>query len=525
MMEAAEKAATATATATTTAARNKKSTSSAMSSAAGTGDNRNSKDNKDKDIQPLPDTPMRDAVKQSNDGNVIITYRQSQQLRTLMNRHYQLLTQQAILSVRAAQHQKTGGRSSSSSSSSSYLTGGNGGGTTSTGTTTNSGNTIPDSPLSGSTANNGDFLCGENENDLTEILDLAVGMLQDLDEKRKDAIRTQMQLSVSSHSHTNTNTNTSTITAMDTQPSKALLTTTSSTTTTSMGNNISNNNGDINTTMSVVMGTNNNNDDIDRKLVTGARRSLQFDEGCDDDDDDGGGAMVRRVEKEQEEKALLPSSAAAAVCTSSSVNNANIIVQSGRLTRAAFRKKLQTQNIAGSAFKRTAFDIPGLLKLNETFTKIDDSVNVNSYYDYNNHGDGGGGSVRGGSVSSSNAAVATAAVATVVTSTTNIGKPLQPVKVNILEVQSHSEACRLVLKDAGANIEEQLLPGTTDLSESYSQLEEHFPNIVGNFKPPCTQEQELFLRKNRNLFTSGEDNLVSLEGGDVITFVNLLFCL
>ena len=312
---------------------------------------------------------------------------------------------------------------------------------------------------------------------------------------------------------------------MNTQPSKALLTTTSSTTTTSMGNNNSNNNGDINTTMSVVMGTNNNNDDIDRKLVTGARRSLQFDEGCDDDDDDGGGAMVRRVEKEQEEKALLPSSAAAAVCTSSSVNNANIIVQSGRLTRAAFRKKLQTQNIAGSAFKRTAFDIPGLLKLNETFTKIDDSVNVNSYYDYNNHGDGGGGSVRGGSVSSSNAAVATAAVATVVTSTTNIGKPLQPVKVNILEVQSHSEACRLVLKDAGANIEEQLLPGTTDLSESYSQLEEHFPNIVGNFKPPCTQEQELFLRKNRNLFTSGEDNLVSLEGGDVITFVNLLFCL
>jgi hypothetical protein len=412
-------------------------------------------------------------VKQSNDGNVIITYRQSQQLRTLMNRHYQLLTQQAILSVRAAQHQKTGGRSLSSS----YSTRGG----------TSSGNTIPDSPAGGSTAN-GDFLCGENENDLTEILDLAVGMLQDLDVKRKDAIRTQMQLSVSSHSSNTTTT---------TQPSTS--------TTTSMGNNIINNNGDINTTMSVVMGNNNSNNnddvDVDRKSVTGARRSLQFDEG-----NDGDGAAVSV-------------SVSAAECTSS-VNNANTIVQSGRLTRAAFRKKLQTQNIAGSAFKRTAFDIPGLLKLNETFTKIDDSVHVNSYYNKYNHG--------GGSVSvvgvGSNAAAATTAVATVVTSTTNIGKPLQPVKVNILEVQSHSEACRLVLKDAGANIEEQLLPGTTDLSESYSQLEEHFPNIVGNFKPPCTQEQESFLRKNRNLFTSGEDNLVSLENEGTSRHVTLLFC-
>jgi len=61
------------------------------------------------------------------------------------------------------------------------------------------------------------------------------------------------------------------------------------------------------------------------------------------------------------------------------------------------------------------------------------------------------------------------------------------------------------LKDAGANVEEQLLPGVTDLSESFSQLEEH---LGDDYQSPCSMEQEQFLRKNRNLFTSGEDNLV-----------------
>jgi len=44
-----------------------------------------------------------------------------------------------------------------------------------------------------------------------------------------------------------------------------------------------------------------------------------------------------------------------------------------------------------------------------------------------------------------------------------------------------------------------------DVSENFSQLEEHLGDA---FKAPCSFEQEQFVRKNRNLFTSGEDNLV-----------------
>jgi hypothetical protein len=257
-----------------------------------------------------PTTPLRDAARQGTTAHV--TYQQSQQLRRLLTRHYQLLVQQSTLAVRAAHTQKAHSQKE--------------------------------------TKDKTDFLSGETADDLAEILDGAVGMLQDLDQNRRDAIRNSIQLA-----------------------------------------------------------------ETKGPTIDSGRRSLlsQFTEPTGADDH----------------------------------------VKDRRLTRAAFSKTLQQQGGRGN--KRTAFDIPGLVKLNETFASIDKSV------------DG--------------------------------------VKGSILESPTHSEACNMVLRQAGAHIDESFVPGTKDLSENFCDCREFFGEA---YNPPCTEEQEFSLRRNRNLFTSGEDNLV-----------------
>ena len=88
--------------------------------------------------QASPATPLRDAARHRQTP---VTSQQLKQLRRLMSQHYQILLQQAILSVRAAQSQKMNRERS-------------------------------------------EFLSGETADDLAEILDGAVGMLQDLDQVR-----------------------------------------------------------------------------------------------------------------------------------------------------------------------------------------------------------------------------------------------------------------------------------------------------------------------------------------------------
>jgi len=97
-----------------------------------------------------PRTPLKEAARAKQ---TVITEAQKEQLASLMKQHYQLLIQQAVLSVRAAHGLKY-----------------------SKPKTTN------------------DMYCTETHEDLAEILDGAVGMLQDLDQNRKDAIRTSIQL-------------------------------------------------------------------------------------------------------------------------------------------------------------------------------------------------------------------------------------------------------------------------------------------------------------------------------------------
>ena len=232
----------------------------------------------------------------------------------------------------------------------------------------------------GTTAVDGDasptdfFAGGETETDLAEILDLAVNMLQDLDQNRKDAIRTSIQLAMS---------------CPDIGSSSAT------------GGNSG---GEENDTR---MGDRDGNDDerdVDQTQNKGPRRSLmsQFSEGHDD--------VIGSKKSKQAQGHNNNIGATASTITGQQQQQAGGV---GRLTRAAFRK-LQLQPIAGS--KRTAFDIPGLLKLNETFSTIDDSVNFFTTDDY---------------------------------SASQSHRTLKGAKaVNVLAEMTHAQVCKEVLKDA-----------------------------------------------------------------------------
>jgi Myb-like DNA-binding domain len=250
-----------------------------------------------------PTTPLRETARQGTKTQV--TYHQSQQLRRMLTGHYQLLVQQAVLAVRAAHTQKLNKEKS-------------------------------------------DFLSGETADDLAEILDGAVGMLQDLDENRKDSIRNSIQLSGS----------------------------------------------------------------------RGAKRSL----------------LPKFREDEQE---------------------SNSVDKDRRLTRAAFTKTLELNSPCNG--KRTAFDIPGLMNLKDTFAMIDKSVE----------------GIKGNG--------------------------------NILDSPSHTDSCRMVLRQAAANVDESFLSGVLPLTENFSDGKEIF---TADFELPLTEEHETHIRRTKSMFTSGEDNLV-----------------
>lgn len=89
--------------------------------------------------------------------------------------------------------------------------------------------------------------------------------------------------------------------------------------------------------------------------------------------------------------------------------------------------------------------------------------------------------------------------------------------ISCLVVLQNAEACRLLFQHSRAMIVsgpsttnnysyiEAWIPGVRDLSEHFCDPREIFGS---DFSPPLTAEQQRDVRKNRNLFTSGEDNLV-----------------
>jgi hypothetical protein len=433
-------------TAATIAAANRKEIEAAAAAAAAAesknNESRNASSKLDLSNQPLSDnnedsavvleTPLRDAARQGPRAQV--SYRQAQQLRKLLQEHYQLLIQQAIMSIRAAQWQKMGFLASvvNPPANSTTLS------VTETRNVTNSGshdNSSVSATLPGDTTTRtggikvqakSDFLCGESADDLVEILDGAVGMLQDLDQNRKDAIRTSIQLAMAGGGGGRA--------------------------TVGDGSTAKRRHRSIEDE-----GTDNNHEDADDDTSGSlkGRRSLlsQFSEDHD--------RLVDLQKKGNQDDR--------------------------RLTRAAFQL-LQAQPIAGS--KRTAFDIPGLLKLKETFNSIDRSVNDSTGIEPGpQEGMGRASTKHDGDAFSVNGGAGTA----------------RNQSTNILQATTHAEACRSLLKQAGAHVDESLLPGVNDLSDNFSRVQEYLDD---SFQPPCNEQQLQFLRKNRNLFTSGEDNLV-----------------
>ena len=103
-------------------------------------------------------TPIREAARTSH--RVVPTQQQQETLRKLLEQHHQLLLQQAVLAVRSANSHVR--------------------------------RRVVDVPMA--VVQSAEFAnAGESGGDLVEVLDSAVGMLQDLEQNRKDAIRSEIQ--------------------------------------------------------------------------------------------------------------------------------------------------------------------------------------------------------------------------------------------------------------------------------------------------------------------------------------------
>jgi hypothetical protein len=394
-----------------------------------------------------------------------VTPAQERLFQSLLQQHYQLLIQQAILSIRCA----------NSNSKKTTHDGGGGGGGVGVGGGGNEQEKEQQQQQQQQQQQrrrqeeDNFFWSGENDADLCEVLDLAVTMLQDLDQHRKDSIRTailqqQLMTRVGHHQQQQQQ-------QQEPRPGRQSPTSTTKKTTTGSGGTES--------------GTNCDDGGLAKSKGQRTLLSEFQDSVCD------------VIESEAPSKSHLhpPSPSPPPSDT-----------DGRRLTRAAFQR-LQARPMAGS--RRMAFDVPGLLHLNETFSTIDRSVLLTQRSsgkrgtaghfkdkviltdkrkddagdddddDVGNDDDGGGDTLRGETNSDN---------------------------CNILMAPTHAQACRYVLEEAGASVEESFLPGVVDCSENFSSIQEVFDD--DSFRPPCTAEQEQYLRRNRNLFTSGEDNLV-----------------
>jgi hypothetical protein len=136
----------------------------------------------------MPPSPRSSSATTATTTNVV-TPEQVAQLESLLSHHYQLLVQQSILAVRAASYSKaerTGASSGSSiNNTAEDATTGIGG---KQGKAARGKSLKHQSNHHSSSAAVNDFYCGETADDLAEILDGAVGMLQDLDQVCHDVI-------------------------------------------------------------------------------------------------------------------------------------------------------------------------------------------------------------------------------------------------------------------------------------------------------------------------------------------------
>ena len=333
------------------------------------------------------------------------------ELRNLMSDHYQLLLQQSVLAVRSANYQRhmrsdyysdNMRQSIASDVDAAAALVSAKAGVTATATANNDSEKSQTSRGDGPVLRPADFFFGgESADDLAEILDGAVGMLQDLDENRKDGIRNALQLEFTRR-HTR-------------QPKKT-------------GNLPS--------------------------LPTPGKDSA----GAGEDS------------------------------SSSNHSNEENHVGPRRLTRSAFQQTLkareggvvpqgQESNHSWSHTSdlpiATSFDVKGLSKLESSFASIDSSVDAAA------------------AQRSYNAAAAVALS--------------RLTDYNVLTEEDNGDACEILLRRAGAHYDKKMIPGRPGLIDHMTYPKE----LLGpKFTPPADSYQEEQMRRNRNQFTSGEDNLI-----------------
>ena len=205
---------------------------------------------------------------------------------------------------------------------------------------------------------------------------------------------------------------------------------------------------------------------------TGAQRSLFTDEEDSGDDDSDDADMDPLGESQQAER---------------------------RLTRAQFNKSLQEQN--HNRQSESVFDIQGLCNLGETFATIDKSVVQNDNIEAapvvnhkrpNQTMEMIQQALEGKSIAPGERYIA-------------MKDRVENRAEHLLEIDSTEKACLMVLAKANVKHEKRMVPGARDVSDNFVDPQEF---LASTFKPPCSKEEELLLRRNRNLFTSGEDNLV-----------------
>ena len=330
------------------------------------------------------------------------------ELRNLMSAHYQLLLQQSVLAVRSANYQRHMRSDyysdhmrhgiASDVDAAAALVSAKAGVTASTSANKDS-EKKQTSRGDGPILRPADFFFGgESADDLAEILDGAVGMLQDLDENRKDGIRNALQLEFTRR-HTR-------------HPKK-----------------------------------------------TGSLPSLPASNKIS-------GEESSRSNHSDEENHIGPR----------------------RLTRSAFQQTLKAREGGGVPQGQesnhswshtsdlpiaTSFDVKGLSKLESSFASIDSSVDAAA------------------AQRSYNAAAAAALS--------------RLTDYNVLTEEDNGDACEILLRRAGAHYDKKILPGRPGLIDHMTYPKE----LLGpKFTPPADSYQEEQMRRNRNQFTSGEDNLI-----------------
>ncbi|KAL7537491.1 hypothetical protein ACHAXR_008691, partial [Thalassiosira sp. AJA248-18] len=390
-------------------------------------------------------------------------------LRGIMARHHQLLLQQATLSVRAAYVQKV--RKDGVSGASPQHTSPMSNNMPVRGSSKKMNTSLPESrldtrsltfcsrPTDSKCSYVNDFFGGETPEELSECLDGAVGMLQDLEQNWKDAVRNSIQLSFQPS-------------AMASQQAQSQQ---------SGRRNL--NFGDSASTSHHPPSSNNGSPPADSTVDMRLTRS----------------AFTKTLLERELEMGNNS-------CSSSSShyypNNAMAQHNNDNLQSSPEKQHQQYHNQNGNG-RISVFEVRGLARLKETFSALDNSVkDIQMGREKGKNKDGINILAPDQYDEEKMYLVFSIHTSRLLTAPSHFTLCFS------LLIYQHGKACEILLKHARAEIDPECVPGgISDLGKCLTHAPEAYdePLKVGH---PLTKKQEAELRRNRHTFTAGEDNLI-----------------